>query len=103
MDLREKIVNFQYHLNCQYIHDNTGAIEISFVERSPNSYYAYFYLKSHHANVNRQDLKLCWIEVRKRLYIFNITSIVRIFLTKQVILNLVWWKEVRTLKMRIFT
>ena len=54
-----KLVNFQYHLNCQDIHDNTGAIEIGLVERSQNAKYAYFYFKSHHPNVNRRDLKLC--------------------------------------------
>ena len=103
MDFREKIVNFQYHLNCQDIHDKTGAIEICLVERSQNTKYAYFYLKSHKSNANRRDLQLSWIVNRIRSYIFNISSFVTIFVTKQVLLNLVWWKEVRTLNMRIFT
>ena len=34
-----KIVYLQYHLNCQDIHENTGAIEIGLVERSQNTKY----------------------------------------------------------------
>ena len=59
------LVNFQYHLNCQDIHDKTGDIELGMVERSQNTLYGYFYFKSHHPNVNRCDLILCWIEIRK--------------------------------------
>ena len=58
-----KLVNFQYHLNCHDIHDNTGAIEIGLVERRQNTKYSYFYFKSHHPNVNRRDLKLCLTEI----------------------------------------
>ena len=47
-----KLVNFQYHLNCQDIHDNTGA-----------NWFGRKKMKSHH--VNRRYLKLSWI-VRKR-------------------------------------
>ena len=78
-------------------------IKLGIVERSQNSEYAYFYLKSHQSNANRRDLQLSWIVNRIRSYIFNISSFVTIFVTKQVLLNLVWWKEVRTLNMRIFT
>ena len=31
------LVNFQYHLNCQDIHDKTGDIELGMVERSQNT------------------------------------------------------------------
>ena len=61
-----KIVYFQYHLNCQDIHDKTVDIELGLVEGRQNTKYAYFYLKSHQRNVNRRYLKLSWIEVRKR-------------------------------------
>ena len=60
-----KIVYFQYHLNCQDIHDKTGDIELGLVERSQNTKYAYTYFKSHQPNVNRRNLKLKRIEIRK--------------------------------------
>ena len=34
MQRRKKTVYFQYHLNCQYIHDNSGDIEIGQVKRN---------------------------------------------------------------------
>ena len=51
-----KIVNFQYHLNCQDIHNKTGPIELGLVEGVQNTKYAYFNFKSHQPNVNRRDL-----------------------------------------------
>ena len=42
-NLKRKIIYFQYHLNCQYIHDKNGAIEIDLLEssRKANSYCYY--------------------------------------------------------------
>ena len=34
---KEKNVNFQYHLNCQDLHDKTGDIELGLAERSQNT------------------------------------------------------------------
>ena len=41
--IRKTIIYFQYHLNCQYIHDKNGDIEVDLVQssRKANSHYYY--------------------------------------------------------------
>ena len=58
MQLRKKTVYFQYHLNCQYIHDNSGDIEIRLVQRKQNTVSSHLCFKSCQSNVNRRDLEL---------------------------------------------
>ena len=58
MQLRKKTVYFQYHLNCQYIHDNSGDIEIRLVQRNQNTISSHLCFKSCQSNVNRRDLEL---------------------------------------------
>ena len=83
------MVYFQYHLNRQNIHDNKGDNEFYLMRSCHNTANACFYLKSHEFNLNRLSLKGFWMQSRKRCFIFNITSIVRIFMTIKVIMNFI--------------
>ena len=58
MKLRKMTVYFQYHLNSQHIHDNSGDIEIRLVQRNQNTVSSHFCFKSCQFNVNRLDLEL---------------------------------------------
>ena len=58
MQRRKKTLYFQYHLNCQYIHDNSDDIEIGLVKRNKNTVSSNFCFKSCPFNVNRRDLEL---------------------------------------------
>ena len=79
------MVYFQFHLNCQNIHDKKGDNEFYLMRSSHNTANACFYLKSREFNLNRLNLKGFWMQSRKRCFIFNITSIFRIFMTIKVI------------------
>ena len=68
MQLSKKIVYFQYHLNCHYIHDNSGDIEIGLVQRNQNTLSSHFRMKSCQFNVNRRDLKLSLMQLKKNLF-----------------------------------
>ena len=59
-------VYFQYHLNCQHVHDNSGDIENGLVRRNQNTVYAHFCFKSCQFNVNRGDLELSLMQLRKK-------------------------------------
>ena len=71
MQLRKKTVYFQYHLNCQYIHDNSGDIEIGLVQRNQNIVSSHFCSKSCQFNVNRRDLELILMHKRKKTLYFQ--------------------------------
>ena len=47
------MVYFQYHLNCQNIHDNKGDNEFYLMKSCHNTANACLYLKSHKFNLNR--------------------------------------------------
>ena len=71
MQLRKKTVYFQYHLNCQYIHDNSGDIEIRLVQRKQNTVSSHLCFKSCQSNVNRRDLELSLMKLRKKTVYFQ--------------------------------
>ena len=71
-----------------------GAIEVDLLKSSRMNFYHCYYLKLHQVNMNRQDLYLCCKNLRKLSYIFIITSNVGIFMTKKVLLKLIFWNQV---------
>ena len=71
-----------------------GAIEVDLLKSSRMNFYHCYYLKLHQINMNRQDLYLCCKNLRKWSYIFIITSNVGIFMTKKVLLKLIFWNQV---------
>ena len=70
-NLKRKIIYFQYHLNCQYIHDKNGAIEIDLLESSRNANSHYYYWKCYQHGHNRRDLNLDWTKWKKKLIYFQ--------------------------------
>ena len=88
------VLYFHYHLKCRHIHDKKGAIEVDLLKSSRMNFYHCYYLKLHQINMNRQDLYLCCKNLRKWSYIFIITSNVGIFMTKKVLLKLIFWNQV---------
>ena len=102
------VLYFHYHLKCRHIHDKKGAIEFDqeFLKSSRHEFMTKkvllklifwnhcYYLKWHQINVNRQDLYLCCKNLRKWSYIFIITLNVGIFMTKKVLLKLIFWNQV---------
>ena len=71
MQLRKKTVYFQYHLNCQYIHDNSGDIETGLVQRNQNTVSSHFCFKTCQFTVNRWDLELILMQLRKKTVYFQ--------------------------------
>ena len=71
MQLRKKTVYFQYHLNCQYIHDISGDIEIELVQRNQNTVSSHFCFKTCQFTVNRWDLELILMQLRKKTVYFQ--------------------------------
>ena len=65
----------------------------SFEMKSMNFYHCY-YLKCYLICVNWRDLYLSCKNLRKLSYIFIITSNVGIFMTKKVLLKLIFWNQV---------
>ena len=88
------VIYFHYHLKCRHIHDKKGAIEVDLLKSSRMNFYHCYYLKLHQINVNRQDMYLICKNLRKWSYIFIITSNVGIFMTKKVLLKLIFWNQV---------
>ena len=71
-----------------------GEVEVDLLKSSRINFYHCYYLKWHQINVNRQDMYLCCKNLRKWSYIFIITSNVGIFMTKKVLLKLIFWNQV---------
>ena len=69
--LKKKIIYFQYHLNCQYIHDKNGDIEVDLLQSSRNANSNCYYWKCHQHDLNRRYLKLGWIKLRKTITYFQ--------------------------------
>ena len=88
------VIYFHSHLKCRHIHDKKGAIEVDLLKSSRMNYYHCYYLKLHQINMNRQDLYLCCKNLRKWSYIFIITSNVGMFMTKKLLLKLIFWNQV---------
>ena len=93
-EFKKMVLYFHYHLKCRHIHDKKGAIEVYLLKSSRMNFYHCYYLKLHQINMNRQDLYLCCKNLRKWSYIFIITSNVGIFMTKKVLLKLIFWNQV---------
>ena len=93
-EFKKMVLYFHYHLKCRHIHDKKGAIEVDLLKSSRMNFYHCYYLKLHQINMNRQDLYLCCKNLRKWSYIFIITSNVGIFMTKKVLLKLIFWNQV---------
>ena len=93
-EFKKMVLYFHYHLKCQHIHDKKGAIEVDLLKSSRMNFYHCYYLKLHQINMNRQDLYLFCKNLRKWSYIFIITSNVSIFMTKKVLLKLIFWNQV---------
>ena len=89
MQLKKQEVHFQYHLNFQDDTDIWVAIELCLTGSNRKTVYAGWQLKFDQIDINHRNLSLTWMQLRKRKCIFNITSIVRILLTNEVILKLV--------------
>ena len=88
------VLYLHYHLKCRHIHDKKGAIEVDLLKSSRMNFYHCYYLKWHQINMNRQDLYLCCKNLRKLSYIFIITWNVGMFMTKKVLLKLIFWNQV---------
>ena len=71
MQLRKKTVYFQYHLNCQYIHDISSDIDIGQVQRNQNTVSSNLCFKTCQFNVNRRDLELSLMQLRKKTVYFQ--------------------------------
>ena len=93
-NLRKWSLYFHYYLKCRHIHDKKGPIEVDLLKWSRMNFCHCYYLKLHQINMNRQDLYLCCMNLRKWSYIFIITSNVGIFMTKKVLLKLIFWNQV---------
>ena len=78
------------HLECRHIDDKNCSIEVDLLKSSGRTVYHCYYLKWHQINVNRRNFYLGCKNVRKWSYIFIITSNVGIFMTKKVILKLIF-------------
>ena len=89
MQLKKEKVCFQYHLNCQDITDKWGDIELCLAGSNRKTVSASWQLKFDQSNVIQRNLILSCRQLRKRKCIFNSTSIVKILLTNEVILNFV--------------
>ena len=79
-----------YHLECRHIHEKKGDIEVDLLKSSRRTVYDCYYLKWHQINVNRRFLYLGCKNLSKWFCIFIITSNVGIFMTKKVILKLIF-------------
>ena len=86
--INKTLLCFYYHLNCRHINDNAGDIKLVVMLISQNTFSTYLHIKSDQNNANRRDLQCIWMQSIKSSYVFIITSIVGILMTKQVILNL---------------
>ena len=93
-EIKNMVLYFHYHLKCRHIHDKKGAIEVDLLKSSRMTFYHCKYLKWHQINVNRQDLYVGCKNIRKWFSIFIITSNVGIFVTKKMLLKLIFWKQV---------
>ena len=93
-EFKKMVLYFHYHLKCRHTHDKKGAIEVDLLKSSRMNFCHCYYLKLHQINMNRQDLYLCCMNLRKWSYIFIITSNVGIFMTKKVLLKLIFWNQV---------
>ena len=87
---KKKKVYFQYHLNCLDITERWGYIELCLMGSNRKTVSASWQLKFDQSNVVIQrNLLLRFMQLNKRNCIFNSTSIFRILLTNEVILNFV--------------
>ena len=93
-EFKKMVLYFHYHLKCRHVHDKKVAIEVDLLKSSRMNFYHCYYLKLHQINMNRQDLYLCCKNLRKWSYIFIITSNVGTFMTKKVLLKLIFWNQV---------
>ena len=93
-EFKKMVLYFHYHLKCRHIHDKKGAIEVDLLKSSRKNFYHCYYMKLHQININRQDMYLICKNLRKWSYIFIITSNVGIFMTKKVLLKLIFWNQV---------
>ena len=84
-EINKKLLCFYYHLNCQHINDNSGAIKFDVMLISQNTFEACFHIKFDQNHANRRDLKCIWLQSIKSFYVFIITSIVGIVMTMQMI------------------
>ena len=87
------VLHFHHLLKCRHIHYKKGAIEVDLLKSSRKNFYHCYYLKLHQINMNRQDMYLICKNLRKWSYIFIITSNVGIFMTKKVLLKLIFWNQ----------
>ena len=53
--LRKIIIYFQYHLNCQYIYDKNGDLEVDLLQSSRKANSHYYYWKCHQHGHNQRD------------------------------------------------
>ena len=71
MQLRKKKVYFQYHLNCQDITDKWGDIETCLMESNRKTVSAFWQLDFDQIDINRRNLSLTWMQLRKQEVYFQ--------------------------------
>ena len=84
------VLYFHYQLKFRHIHDKKGDIEVDLLKSSRKTVCDCYNLKWHQINVNRRDLYLGSKNLRKWFYIFIISSNFGIFMTKNVLLKLIF-------------
>ena len=77
-----KMVNFHYHLKCRHVHDKKGAIQVDLLKSRMN-----FYLLIWNC------IKLIWID-RICIFVARMKMVVGTFMTKKVLLKLIFWNQV---------
>ena len=67
-EIKKKHVYFHYHLNCQHITDIAGDIKLKLLESNQNILFIYYYIEIVSNDSNRWDLKLIWMQLRKKKF-----------------------------------
>ena len=87
--IRKKSLSFHYHLLCRYIRNGRGVIKHGVMKRCQTTFYACLHIKSHQLDGNKRDFKCTETQSARTCYSFIITFFVGIFVTTEVIFDMV--------------
>ncbi len=95
-EIKKKHADFHYHLNHHYIPDNAGYVKLEILESHQNTLLTYYCVEIVSIRWQSFGFEAYLDAIKKKKVFFIITSIVSIFLTMQVILDLNFWNHTRT-------